>query len=130
MKREKIPANWAKKPRLQRTIETIQLVRNERGNMACGDFLLHAAVDSLSSDDIGSAKAYLEQFLLIAQNVEPEHRAVVGVVISKILTHKKFKIFGPLLNILNLILDIFKLASRNLLSCKSLGIDIPIKINV
>jgi hypothetical protein len=129
MKRENPLTNWAKKPRIQRAIEAIQLVLKERGNMARGDFLLRAAVDSLCSQDISSSKAYLEHFLLIAKNVKFEHRAVVSVVLSKLINHQKFKIVVTLLNILNLILGIFKLLGRNLLSCNFLGINVPDKIN-
>jgi len=90
--------------------------------MARGDFLLRAAVDSLCSRDLSSAKMYIEQFLLIAEKVKPEHRAVLNVVLSNLINHQKFKIVGPLLNVLNLMLEIFKLLGRNLLSCQSLGI--------
>lgn len=123
-------AGWAKKPRLQRAIEAIHSVRNERGKLARGDFLLRVAVDSLSSRDADAAKDYIEKFLLVAPNVSSEHRAIVNIVLTKLLAHQKFKLIGPILNVLYPLLEIFKLMSRNLLSCNSLGVNIPVEINV
>jgi len=129
MLREKIPIGRAKKPRYQRAIEVLQLVRKERGKNARGDFFFHSAIYSLSSSDADAAKAYLEKFLAVVPNVSPEHRAIVNVVLTKLLAHRKLKIPSTFLNFLDIILGIMKLVGRNLLSCQLLGIHIPVYID-
>lgn len=130
MLREKIPIGRAKKPRLQRAIEVIQSVREERSKKARGDFLLHQAQISLDSSDIDSAKSYLDMFLIAsAPDVSAEHHAVINIVLTKLLAHQKLKIPSTVLNLLDLLLGILKLVGRNLLSCQSLGILIPVFID-
>jgi len=130
MYRTKFLTGRAKKPRLQRAIEVIQSVREERSKSARGDFLLHQAKLSLSSYDIDSAKSYLEMFLVAAPNVSAEHHAVVNVILTRLLAHRKLKIPSTILNFLDLLVTILKLVGRNLLSCRSLGISIPVYIYV
>lgn len=129
MLREKFPISRAKKPRYQRAIEELQFVRKERGKKARGDFLLLSAVNSLSSCDADTAKAYLEKFSSVVPNVCPEHRAIINVALTKLLAHQKLRIPGTLLNLLDFILGILKLVGRNLLSCQPLGIYIPVYID-
>jgi hypothetical protein len=129
MLREKIPIGRAKKLRYERAIEVLQIVRKERGKKARGDFLFHSAVNSLRSSDADAAKAYLEKFLSVIPNVIPEHRAIVNVVLTKLLAHRKLKVPSTFLNFLDLILGILKLVGRNLLSCQPLGIYIPVYID-
>ena len=122
MPRVKYPSSRAKMPRLHRTIEVIQLVREERSKKARGDFLLHQAQISLSSCDTDSAKACLEKFLdIAAPDVTAEHHACISVLLSKFLDHRKFRIPSTILNLADVVLTILKLVARNLLSCSFHG---------
>lgn len=116
----------AKKPRLQRAIEVIQALREERGKKARGDFLLHQAQRSLRSSDIDSAKSYLEMFPIAAPEVTAEQHATISIVLTKFLVHRKLKIPDAVLNLLDLLFGILKLVGRNLLSCRLIGYPIPI----
>ncbi len=130
MNGKKSQSNRATKPPLQRMIDTIQAVRRERGKKARGDFLLRQAQRFLRSNDVSTARAYLEMFQIAAPKITAEHRAVLSILLTKSLVRQKLKIPDSVLNLLNFISGLLKLVSvgRNLLSCRFIGNPIPIKI--
>jgi hypothetical protein len=125
----KFSAYLAKQPRFKSAIDTIRLVRKERGSEASGDFLLLSAIMSLQSNDAISAADYIEKLMLIVPDLRPEHRAVLAVINTRQLPRKRLRLVRIMLRILSIIAEItMKLLGRNLLSCKSLGILYPDKI--
>ena len=119
----------AKQTRLKFTIETIRLVRKERGNEASGDFLLLSAIRSLQSNDAISAVDFIEKFMIIVPDLKPEHRAALEILNSRQLPEKRLKLIRIALKVLSIIAELtMKLLGRNLLSCKLLGVLCPDRI--
>ena len=129
MNLRKFSTYLATQPRLKSEIETIRLVRKERGNEASGDFLLLSAIRSLQSNDTIPAIDFIEKLMLIVPNLKPEHRAALEIMNSRQLSRKRLKLIRIALKVLSIIAELtMKLLGRNLLSCKSLGILCPDRI--
>jgi len=125
----KLSTYLAEQPCLKSAIETIRLVRQKRGNEASGDFLLLSAIKSLQSNDTISAADFIEKFMLITADLQPEHRAALEIINSRQLPRKRLRPLRAVLKVLSILAELtIKLLGRNLLSCKSLGILYPDRI--
>jgi len=113
-----------KKSRTRCISERISLVRKKRSFKGRGDFLLLAALKSVSSNNFRSAKNDLTKFLQVIPNVFPEERAIIENSIAQM--HVRFRLPLFVLKAVGWIVSIWiQLKSKSLMSYKILGITFP-----
>lgn len=120
---------FVKKSRLCLISKRITLVRKMRGSMAPGDNLLQAALQSVKSNDVSSAKSDITKFLQVVPNVKVEERAILDNSVALVQERSIFRFFPTIVNILSWFFSFWlKLKSKSPLSYNFSGNILPVYI--